>query len=157
MLTVQKITRVGLLAGAALAVAVAFATVGSSESVAHEHGKRGQAMKSIGGAMKGLGEAVGGGNAAEAQKLALQISTLAAQIPGMFEGGSAGEKSRAKAEIWSNWDDFKAKAAATQAAADVVAANASAGSLGSDPKAVVGSIGATCGACHKAYRGPEIK
>ena len=52
--------------------------------------------------------------------------------------------------------DFNAKAAAMGTAADKVAADAAAGTLGSYPKAVVGSIGATCGTCHKVYRGPEV-
>lgn len=154
MFIVHKYTRIGLVSAAALALAVTFTSVGSIDADASDHTDRTQAMKSMGGAMKALGAAVGGGNAAEANKVALQISAIAARIPGLFEGGSPGD-SRAKAEIWSNWDDFVKKAASLQAAADVVAANATAGSLGSDPKAVVGSIGATCGACHKAYRAPE--
>ena len=52
--------------------------------------------------------------------------------------------------------NFKAKAAAMGDAARKVAADAKSGNLGSDPKAVVGSIGATCGACHKVYRGPKV-
>ncbi len=153
MSTLLKFTKAGLLTAAALAVAVAFTSFASTDVAADGHGKRGQAMKTMGGGLKGLGEAVAAGNAVDAQKIALQISAIAAQIPGMFEGGSAAH--RAKAEIWTNWDDFVAKAGSLQAAADVVAANASAGVLGSDPKAVVGSIGATCGTCHKAYRGPK--
>lgn len=154
MFTVRKYIKFALMTAAALALAVTFSTVGSDDVAADGHGDRNAAMKQLGGAMKALGGAVAGGNTAEAQKIALNISSIASQIPHAFEGGKPGT-TRSKAEIWSNWDDFVKKAASLQAAADVVAADASAGSLGSDPKKVVGSIGATCGACHKVYRGPK--
>tara|TARA_A100001037_G_C15093097_1_gene610110 strand:- start:739 stop:1206 length:468 start_codon:yes stop_codon:yes gene_type:complete len=154
MFTVRKYIKFGLMTAGALALAVSFSTVGSNDVAADGHGDRSTAMKQLGGLNKALGGAVAGGNAVEANKVALQISAIAAQIPHAFKGGSPGT-SRAKAEIWSNWDDFVSKAVSLQAAADVVAADATAGSLSSDPKKVVGSIGATCGACHKVYRGPR--
>lgn len=154
MFTVRKYIKFGFLTAAALALAVTFSTVGSNDVAADSNGDRNAAMKQLGGAMKALGGAVAGGNAAEANKIALQISSIASQVPQLFEGGSPGT-SRSKAEIWSNWDDFLKKAASLQAAADVVAADATSGALGSDPKKVVGSIGANCGACHKVYRGPK--
>ncbi|MDA0786223.1 MAG: cytochrome c [Proteobacteria bacterium] len=154
MFTVRKFSKVGLFAAAALAIAVAFTAVGSTDVSADNHADRNAAMKSLGGAMKALGAAVGAGDAAEAQKVAAKISATAAEIPALFKDGKPGD-SRAKAEIWTNFADFTAKANAMKAAADGVAADAAAGNMGSDPKAVVGKIGATCGACHKEYRGPE--
>ena len=155
MFTVRKLSKVGLIAGAALALAVAFTSLNSSDVSADNHADRTAAMKSLGGAMKALGAAVGGGDASAAQAAAEKISATAAEIPALFKDGKPGAN-RAKAEIWMNFDDFTAKANATKAAADSVAADAGAGKLGSDPKAVVGKIGATCGACHKAYRGPKV-
>jgi cytochrome c556 len=73
----------------------------------------------------------------------------------LFKDKEIPVESRAKPEIWDSMADFNAKAAAMGTAADKVAASAAAGTMGSDPKAVVGSIGATCGACHKVYRGPK--
>ncbi len=155
MFTVRKLSKLGLIAGAALALAVAFTSFSSIDVSADNHADRNTAMKSLGGAMKALGGAVAGGNAADAQKAAAKISATAAEIPELFKGGKPGAN-RSKAEIWTNFDDFTAKANAMKAAADGVAADAAAGRLGSDPKAVVGKIGATCGACHKAYRAPKV-
>jgi len=154
MFTIRKYTKLGLIAGAALALAVAFGTVGSSNVSADDHGDRNAAMKSLGGAMKALGGAVAAGNASAAQAAAAKISETAAKIPGMFKDGKAAHRS--KPEIWTNFGDFYAKANNLKIAADGVAADAAAGKLGSDPKAVVGKIGATCGACHKVYRGPKV-
>ena len=95
------------------------------------------------------------GNNVDAQAAAMKISATAAEIPARFKDGKPGAN-RAKPEIWTNFADFTAKANDLKAAADGVAADAAAGKLGSDPKAVVGKIGATCGACHKAYRGPKV-
>lgn len=155
MFTVRKLSKIGLAAAAALAIAVAFASVSSTDVSADNHSDRNAAMKSLGGSMKALGAAVAGGDAAAAQAAAMKISETAAEIPDLFEDGQPGT-SRAKQEIWDNFADFSDKANATKAAADGVAADAAAGRLGSDPKPVVGKIGATCGACHKAYRGPKV-
>lgn len=154
MFTVRKYTKLGLIVGAALALAVAFGTVGSSDVTADDHGDRNAAMKSMGGAMKALGGAVAAGDASAAQAAAKKISATAAEIPALFKDGKPAHRS--KAEIWSNFGDFYAKANNLKIAADSVAADAAAGKLGSDPKAVLGKIGATCGACHKVYRGPKV-
>ena len=155
MFTVRKLSRIGLFAGAALALAIAFTSFNSSDVAADNHADRNAAMKSLGGAMKALGAAVAAGNNADAQAAAMKISATAAEITARFKDGKPGAN-RAKPEIWTNFADFTAKANALKAAADGVAADAAAGKLGSDPKAVVGKIGATCGACHKAYRGPKV-
>tara|TARA_R110002110_G_scaffold85816_1_gene223294 strand:+ start:34018 stop:34485 length:468 start_codon:yes stop_codon:yes gene_type:complete len=155
MFTVRKLSKIGLVAAAALAIAVAFTSVSSTDVSADNHADRNAAMKSLGGAMKALGAAVAGGDASAAQAAATKISATAAEVPDLFKGGKPGAN-RAKAEIWTNFGDFTAKANALKAAADGVAADAAAGKLGSDPKAVVGKIGATCAACHKVYRGPKV-
>ncbi len=157
MNSVRKTWKIGLLAGSALAVAVAFGTVGSDIATAdgHAYKERNAAMKSLGGAMKRLGGAVGAGNNADAAAAARTIAGVGDRVAELFEAKSIPDESRAKPEIWDNFDDFKAKAAAMSAAANKVAADAEGGNLASDPKAVVGSIGATCGACHKVYRGPK--
>jgi cytochrome c556 len=155
MFTVRKYTKLGLIAGAALALAVSFGTVGSTDVSADNHADRNAAMKSLGGVMKALGGAVASGNASAAQAAAEKISATASEIPELFKDGKPGAN-RSKAEIWTNFGDFYTKANNLKIAADGVAADAAAGKLGSNPKAVVGKIGATCGACHKAYRGPKV-
>ena len=158
MNSVRKSWKIGLLAGAALAVGITFGTVGSDVASAdgHLYKERNTAMKMIGGNMKKLGQAVAGGDNVAAATAAETIATISDNVPALFETKSIPAESRAKPEIWDNFDDFKSKAAAMATAARKVAADAKSGNMGSDPKAVVGSIGATCGACHKVYRGPKV-
>ena len=136
----------------------AFATAGSSPSDAQMSDltkKRLASMKTMGGNMKKLGAAVGGGDNAAAAAAAAEINKIASQIPTLFPDGSGTGETRAKPEIWQDFADFRSKANAVEAASAKVVADANSGSLGSDPKAVVGSIGQNCGACHKAYRVPK--
>ncbi|NKB49476.1 MAG: hypothetical protein GKS02_08940 [Alphaproteobacteria bacterium] len=147
-----------LSAIAVVAVGVAFATAGTSPSDAQMNEltkQRSGAMKSMGGNMKKLGAAVAGGDNAAAAAAAAAVNEVASKIPSLFPEGSGTGETRAKPEIWQDFADFRSKANALEAASAKVVADASGGSLGSDPKAVVGSIGATCGACHKAYRAPK--
>ncbi|MBN2760233.1 MAG: cytochrome c [Rhodobacteraceae bacterium] len=59
-------------------------------------------------------------------------------------------ETRAKAEIWENLDDFTAKFVALQEAS--VALQAAAGNGLDALRPAVGAVGASCGACHEAYR-----
>jgi len=158
MFSVRKNLRIGLLAATTFAVAAAFGTFGSDVASAdgHLYKERNAAMKSVGGNMKKLGGAIAGGNAADAEAAAKAISAIAAKVPELFKDKSIPAESRSKPEIWENLADFNAKAAAMGTEADKVAASAAAGTLGSDPKAAISGLGATCGACHKVYRGPKV-
>ncbi|MBL9049443.1 MAG: cytochrome c [Tabrizicola sp.] len=87
--------------------------------------------------------------AAEAAKAALVEA--AGKIEATFKDqGAADPASRAKPEIWANWDDFlmKAKALGDGAAALDVA---SAESIG----AGLGAIGGACKDCHTTYQMPK--
>ncbi len=57
---------------------------------------------------------------------------------------------RASPAIWENLDDFTAKFAALQVAAEAMQSAAGTGLDGM--RAAVGPIGAACQACHQAYR-----
>ncbi|SPF80424.1 c-type cytochrome [Pseudoprimorskyibacter insulae] len=59
---------------------------------------------------------------------------------------------RAKADIWDNWDDFQSKwdALGTAAAAMKVAAAEGPDAIGP----ALGALGGACKACHEAYRAP---
>lgn len=59
-------------------------------------------------------------------------------------------ETRAKAEIWENLDDFTAKFVAMQDA--TVALQGAAGNGLDALRPAVGTLGASCGACHEAYR-----
>jgi cytochrome c556 len=147
-----------LSAVAIIAVGAAIGTAGISPSDAQMSAiakQRSDAMKQNGGNVNKLGAAVAAGDNAAAAAAAAAINAVASQIPALFPEGSGTGETRAKPEIWQNFADFRAKANALESASAKVVADANAGNLGSDPKTVVGSIGATCAACHKAYRAPK--
>jgi cytochrome c556 len=136
-----------LVAGAVLAASVAFA----GEATDPDAKARQDTMDAIGMQMKVLGEMAGGKTpydaaAAEAAKAALIAA--ATNIPVAFEKqGAADEKSTAKAEIWTNWDDFLKDAEALKTAATAMDV-ASVETIG----AGMGAVGATCKDCHTEYR-----
>lgn len=65
------------------------------------------------------------------------------------------DTTRADPAIWDNLDDMMAKWQAFGRAAEELQLAASSGAavLGG----ALGELGATCSACHKAYRGPELQ
>lgn len=107
-------------------------------------------MKSMGGAAKTLGGMAGGEmayDAAAAEAAKQTLIAAAGEVGAKFTNNAEDPASEAKAEIWSNWDDFLAKGKAlgdAAAALDV----ASAESIG----AGMGGIGGSCKGCHTAYR-----
>jgi len=144
----MKWRELGLAAGA-LALLAATA---SAQSV---YEKRVASMKSQGAAMGAIGKYVKGeapyspAVPEAAKKLQEHSMSLAAEFP----KGSEHEKSRAKAEIWTDWAGFEKQVKDFQAAsASLVAATAA------DDKekiaAAQGAVGKTCGGCHDAFRGP---
>jgi cytochrome c556 len=68
-----------------------------------------------------------------------------------FPAGSDQGNTKAKPEIWSNMDDFKAKADKMQAEVAKLAQVARTGELNA-LKAQVGDTGKACKACHDEYR-----
>jgi len=75
------------------------------------------------------------------------------EFPGLFPDDSMeGGKTRALAAIWENKADFDAKSAKT--AEDAAAAEQAAAQGQEAFAAALGAVGANCGACHEAYRGP---
>lgn len=96
-------------------------------------------------------------NAATASAAAAQLAALAGAdqshlwIAGTEQGVVSG--SRAKAEIWSDSAGF-----GTQISSFATATATLAGEAGNGLdalKASFGGVGAGCGSCHKAYRGPR--
>lgn len=70
-------------------------------------------------------------------------------LPGSDNGAMAG-KTRALPAIWADGSDIGAKSKAFADAVDALVAAAPTGLDALQP--AVGATGATCGACHKAYR-----
>ncbi|MDO9518830.1 MAG: cytochrome c [Pseudohongiella sp.] len=89
-----------------------------------------------------------------AQRNALRVAALAPMIPEVFATNDTrafGVTTEALPIIWDNMDDFRAKAAALEEAANTFAAVAA----GGDRAATIGAIrafGSTCGNCHREYR-----
>ncbi len=112
--------------------------------------KRQDLMDKQAGAAKTLGEMAAGKTPFDAAKAADAKATLeetAKQIPVVFEAEETDPKSDAKPEIWSNWDDYVAKADNLEQAAlklDVTSVET--------VQAGMSAVGGACSACHKEYR-----
>ena len=107
-------------------------------------------MKSFGGAAKALGGMASGevaydATAAEAAKAVLR--TGSADIHVKFEKAGSDPASEAKPDIWTNWDDFVAKATALNKAATALDVASAEGI-----KAGMGAIGGACKDCHTNFR-----
>lgn len=109
-----------------------------------------ESMMVIGNAMKTLGGMAKGAIAFDAAAAQTALDTVAAQaanIPAAFQAEETDPASEAKAEIWTNWDDFVAKSEPLKVAAE--------GASVTDPAsagAALGALGGTCKSCHSAYR-----
>ena len=84
------------------------------------------------------------------------IATLAPQVPGWFPAGTGPEagKTEAKAEIWQRPDDFRAKAATFEQAANAFRTASQGNDLGAI-RAAHGELGKSCKACHDLYRAKD--
>lgn len=144
----MKFNAKALLVAAALLAGTALAQNARTEPNAVA---RGEIMFAFGGAMKTLGGMAGGemafdGAAAQAAKDAL-VAAVAAAPEAFTTQGETDPASKAKPEIWANWDDFAAKVAAMSAGVDALDVT-SAETIG----AGMGAIGGACKDCHMAYR-----
>jgi cytochrome c556 len=107
-------------------------------------------MKKNGGAVKVLADMAGGKAAFDADAASQAKEALvaaSAMIPDTFKDQATDPASEAKPEIWTNWDDFVAKAGALNTAATALDV-ASLDTL----KAGMGAIGGACKDCHTTYR-----
>ena len=143
----KKSAKAVILAAIIATTGVAFATEGSVGMVK----VRQDIMGFNGGAMKALGDMVKSGTIDEAvAQTALRTLQINAQnIPIVFETNDLTPPTKAKPEIWTDFEGFKTKADGLEAAATAALAGAmDAGTLG----AAMGALGGACQACHEAYR-----
>jgi cytochrome c556 len=113
--------------------------------------EQGAALQSISAKMKaGQIQAV----AADAEKLEGTSQRITRLFP---EGSVNPATSRAKPEIWQKWSDFEGYAKALRAKSEQLEATAKTGNAQATQTAVADLGKTTCGACHTAFRGPEIK
>ena len=92
---------------------------------------------------------LGAGDYAAIEAAATRLADWADEMPSYFPAGSDSEG--AKPEIWEDFDDFKAKAAANAAAARQLQKMAS-GQNKADTVSAAKALGGTCKACHRVYR-----
>lgn len=91
-------------------------------------------------------------NAEEFQKNAEAVATLSKfPMNGFIASSDKGGKTEAKAEIWTNMDDFKKKMETFQVEATSLAEVAKGGDLAAI-KPQFGKVGESCKACHKEYK-----
>ncbi len=115
-------------------------------------------MKEQGAAMKAISEAAKAGQTQAIPAQAQKLAVTAREIPALFPQGSVNAAtSRAKPEIWQKWADFEGSAKALESKATQLAATAQSGNVAATNTAVADLGKTTCGACHTAFRGPEIK
>lgn len=139
-----------------LAAAAALSIIGAGFVAAADEPQvvRQEMMKKVGGAMGALSGIAKGEKPYDAEVVKASLTTMsevAKAFPDQFPAGSeTGHDTEAKAAIWEQMDDFKAKAAKLGEAADAALAG-----LPADQAAVgaaLGAIGPNCGGCHEVYR-----
>ena len=139
---------------------LAFSTVSSAHAEDADPKKeaieyRQSVMTIVGWNFKPMGAMVKGEKPFDAKAFATHAKDLAAvtgvDILSGFPEDSDGEGSKAKAEIWLKFDDFKDKMGAMQREAAKLAEVAA----GGDPEAMkkqFGATGKTCKGCHDDYK-----
>ena len=114
-------------------------------------------MKRQGQAMTDITAKLRAGNVEAVAADAEVLASTAKQIPALFPPGSTSPKSRAKPEIWQKRAEFDGYAQSLEDQAKKVRGIAR-GTDQAATQAAVTEMGRTsCGACHNAFRGPEIK
>lgn len=143
----MKFVTKGLIAGLVLVAGVAIAKEGVQDPTVKA---RMDLMGVIGMNTKVLGDMAGGKADFDAAKAAAAKDAMiaaSADIAAKFEPQATDPVAEAKAEIWTNWDDFVKKANALNAAATALDASSLDG-----VKAGMGAIGGSCKDCHSTYR-----
>ena len=151
--------------GAVLGLALAFTAVGGAAWAAVDAAKvisaRIDNYKKIGTAFKAINDGLKA-DTPDPKMIGAQakiIKDLSAKIPSWFPKGTgpeAGVKTRAKAEIWSDWATFAAAAKGLNTESGKLETLAKAGDLDAI-KAQVKATGGACKTCHDKFRGPEVK
>ena len=122
---------------------------------------RHERYEEIGKAMKGITRELKSGSPslADVRRHAGVIAGYAPQVVSWFPPGSGpetGRRTRAKAEIWQDFDTFRQRARAFEAEA----ANFNRVAQTTDVegmRAAHGELGNACKNCHDRFRGPEIE
>ena len=108
-------------------------------------------FKTNAASMKAIASAIGGGDYQTVINQAKTISSWAHKIPGYFPEGSRFGDTKARAEIWANFDDFTALSKANETAANKLVTAAKSGNPGA-MMARLKDLGSSCKACHRSYK-----
>lgn len=125
---------------------------------------RKELMRNTSGHFKDLRQKAKDGQLAQIAVNAQTIAINARHIPALFPAGTLGTpeiKSRAKPEIWQDWDGFKAASQQLEeAATNLAKLTKDADKMGvtsAQVNTAVKAIGDTCKNCHKKFRAPKKK
>lgn len=102
-------------------------------------------LKTIGMMARGATEF----DAEAAKAAAAAIASHASDVPKLFEANETDPKSEARQEIWTNFEDFRAKASVLENVAVGLSTSIAAPE---DLGPAMGSLGASCKSCHSIYR-----
>jgi cytochrome c556 len=134
-------------------IALTFSTQAFAQSEVIE--KRRNLMKNNSAAAKAINGAVSAKDYATVELKAKDILGNAEKIPALFPKGSTKGKTRAKAEIWENHDDFLNHAKTLNKSASELAAAAKAGN-DAELNVKLKALGNTCDSCHKQFRAAKF-
>jgi cytochrome c556 len=119
---------------------------------------RQQLMKEQGALMRSIGDKVKAGQIQAIAPDAEKLEDTAKRITRLFPENSVNANtSRAKPEIWQKWSEFEGHAKSLQTKSEQLEKTAKTGNAQATQTAVAELGKTTCGACHTAFRGPEIK
>jgi cytochrome c556 len=119
---------------------------------------RQQLMKEQGAALKSVSDKLKAGQVQDVAVDARKLEDTSQQITKLFPENSVNPNiSRAKPEIWQKWSEFEGYAKSLTTKAKQLEADAKSGNPQVTQAAATDLGKTTCGACHTAFRGPEIK
>ena len=111
-------------------------------------------MENVGANTKQLKAKLDAGQIADAALYAGAIALHASQMPSLFPPDSISDASRAKPEIWQQWDGFVQAAHGLRDAAEEVG-HAASQDRGDEAKAKARAVFGSCKSCHDTFRKPK--
>src|SRR5262245_27333435 len=140
------------------AVVLGCATGGSKMSTEEAIKERQALMKEQGKAAKSISDKVKAGQTDAIGPDADTLAETSKKITALFPPGSIDPNvSRAKPEIWQKWSEFEGYAKSLETKAKQLAATSRSGAAKATTAQACELGKTTCGGCHTAFRGPEIK
>ena len=138
--------------------AIGSALLAATAAVAHQGVKnpavkaRMDGMSAIAEDIKTLGQMAKGATTFDADVARLAAASIANQasaIPELFEADETDPMTEARPEIWSNFDDFTAKANELE---EIAVGLSTSIAVPADLTSAIRTLGANCQSCHTDYR-----